>query len=233
MVAADRELNVKRMLVGTIVSSLDMAGVSISVMHLTDDVCSLLDAPTEAPAWPRVVSCPQIKPRQPLSAQSSMAAQERLNSASAAASSGTSESHVLVRVLRSCANACIAAEPELTRQDRISGDGDCGQTIKQGAEGIIAVLPSLRLDDLGAAAAQLATAVEKSMGGTSGAALQYATVWHYFMRRRAFCSFAVTTKCAFKYPAIHQAAPLGVGSSMVIHQYTKVCLLYTSPSPRD
>lgn len=164
------------MLLGTVVSSLDMAGVSISVMHVTDDVCSLLDAPAEAPAWPKVISCPQTKPLEPLSAQSSMAAQENLTPTSAAPSRDAGESHVLLRVLQSCANACIAAEPELTRQDKIAGDGDCGQTIKQGAEGIIAALPSLCLEDLGTAAAQLATAAENTMGGTSGAVLQHAAM---------------------------------------------------------
>lgn len=159
----------KRMLIGTFVSSLDMAGVSISVMHVTDSICILLDAPTEAPAWPRSICCPQTKPLEPLSTRSSMAAQAELDATRTAPGRTFDESHLLIRVLQCCAKACIAAERELTRQDKLSGDGDCGQTIKQGAEGIIDVLPSLCLEDLGTTALQLASAVGKSMGGTSGA----------------------------------------------------------------
>ncbi len=33
------------------------------------------------------------------------------------------------------ANALIAAEPEITKQDTIAGDGDAGLTLKAGAEG--------------------------------------------------------------------------------------------------
>src|SRR5947208_1584429 len=41
------------MLTGTFVSSLDMAGVSLSLMKVDDERLKLLDAPTSAPAWPR------------------------------------------------------------------------------------------------------------------------------------------------------------------------------------
>jgi triose/dihydroxyacetone kinase / FAD-AMP lyase (cyclizing) len=166
---AEKGFNVKRVLAGTYVSSLDMAGVSVSVMHLTDKMCELLDAPTEAPAWPRSLSCQQGKPLEPLSAQSSMAAQATMHGASTAPCRASDDSHLLLRALKRCANACIAAEPELTHQDKLTGDGDCGLTIKQGAEGIIAALTSLCVDDLGTAALQLASAVGKTMGGTSGA----------------------------------------------------------------
>jgi triose/dihydroxyacetone kinase / FAD-AMP lyase (cyclizing) len=166
---ADKGFKVKRMLAGTFVSSLDMVGVSISVMHVTDDLCKLLDAPTEAPAWPRSLFHPQAKPLEPLSTQSTMAAQAAMDGTSTEPCRTSDESHLLIRVLKSCANECIAAEHELTHQDKLVGDGDCGQTIKQGAEGIMATLTSLRVDDLGTAALQVAGAVGKTMGGTSGA----------------------------------------------------------------
>jgi dihydroxyacetone kinase len=38
----------------------------------------------------------------------------------------------------------IAAEPVITRYDQILGDGDCGQTLKAGAEGAIQSVHSLR-----------------------------------------------------------------------------------------
>ena len=38
------------------------------------------------------------------------------------------------------ANALIREEPEITRMDNIAGDGDCGLTLKGGAEGIFVII---------------------------------------------------------------------------------------------
>src|SRR5436305_12754092 len=51
----ERSVQVERVLTGTFVSSLDMAGISISLMDLDDDRFRLLDALTNAPGWPRGV----------------------------------------------------------------------------------------------------------------------------------------------------------------------------------
>lgn len=37
-------------------------------------------------------------------------------------------------ISRAC-KAVIAAEPDITRMDSLAGDGDCGLTLKAGAEG--------------------------------------------------------------------------------------------------
>lgn len=117
---AEKEVEVERAAVGTFISSLDMAGVSLSVMRVTDDLLALLDAPTDAPAWPRALPKPNLnKPLQPLSAHSRMAAEHvEADGAALAAGGELSDAARRVRcVLRCCANACIAAEPELTKQD--------------------------------------------------------------------------------------------------------------------
>lgn len=41
-----------------------------------------------------------------------------------------------VSAISRAATALIAAEPEITRQDTIAGDGDAGLTLKVGAEGV-------------------------------------------------------------------------------------------------
>lgn len=38
--------------------------------------------------------------------------------------------------VKCAAEALIAAEPEITKQDTIAGDGDAGLTLKSGAEGL-------------------------------------------------------------------------------------------------
>src|SRR5262249_25466843 len=49
---------VERLYAGTFLSSLDMAGISISVLGLNDGWLRWLDAPTTAPSWPNVVKQP-------------------------------------------------------------------------------------------------------------------------------------------------------------------------------
>ncbi|SIS03365.1 dihydroxyacetone kinase family protein [Williamsia sterculiae] len=48
-----RGVRVDRCLVGTLVTALDMSGVSITVARSDDEVSELWDAPTTAPGWPR------------------------------------------------------------------------------------------------------------------------------------------------------------------------------------
>jgi triose/dihydroxyacetone kinase / FAD-AMP lyase (cyclizing) len=153
-----------------------MAGVSLSVMHLDERALARLDAPTDAPAWPRSLAVPELgKPRQPLCAVSRLAAADagaraQASSRVAALEGRDTPAERLVRAcVRACCDACIAAEPEMTRQDTLAGDGDCGTTIKAGAQAIRAHVPWLPLHDLSAGAAQLAAETGRSMGGTSGA----------------------------------------------------------------
>lgn len=119
-VPAEKQVQVERAAVGTFISSLDMAGVSLSVMRITDDLLTLLDAPTDAPAWPRALPKPHLdKPLQPLSEHSRMAV-EHIEAGGAAVAAGEDVGEAgrrLRAVLRCCAEACIAAEPELTKQD--------------------------------------------------------------------------------------------------------------------
>ncbi|MDE2508231.1 MAG: dihydroxyacetone kinase subunit DhaK, partial [Planctomycetota bacterium] len=51
-----RGLVVERVYVGTFLSALEMAGISLSVLRVDDSRLALLDAPTSAPAWPNAAS---------------------------------------------------------------------------------------------------------------------------------------------------------------------------------
>jgi hypothetical protein len=57
---ASKGYAVDRIYAGTFLSSLDMAGISISVLGVNDEWLRWLDAPTTAPAWPNV---PKRRPR--------------------------------------------------------------------------------------------------------------------------------------------------------------------------
>ncbi|VDC04169.1 unnamed protein product [Peniophora sp. CBMAI 1063] len=164
---AARGIKVERALKGTYMTSLSMPGYSITLLLLEpktkDTVLRLLDAPTAAPGWP-------FSSRAPASTDFTSAP----TATSSASASGTSiraqdPTAFDAAVKRAC-EAIRAAEPELTRYDTVAGDGDCGLTLKTGAEGVLALQPSKVTGDdvLGSLRAIAGVAAER-MGGTSGA----------------------------------------------------------------
>ena len=73
-------------------------------------------------------------------------------------------------ITRAC-KALIEAEPELTKQDQIAGDGDAGLTLEAGAKGVLKAIQDGRLSGKNAISdiGVIAEVVEDDMGGTSGA----------------------------------------------------------------
>lgn len=66
--------------------------------------------------------------------------------------------------------AIIEMEPKLTEWDQKSGDGDCGQTFKKGAEAILADLDAYPEDPV-SLCQSVARTISYSMGGSSGVLL--------------------------------------------------------------
>ena len=73
-------------------------------------------------------------------------------------------------ITRAC-NALIEAEPELTKQDQIAGDGDAGLTLEAGAKAVLKAIKSGKLSGKNAIEdiSTIGEIVEEDMGGTSGA----------------------------------------------------------------
>ena len=64
----------------------------------------------------------------------------------------------------------VAAEPEVTKDDNMVGDGDCGYDLKRGVYAVLKMLDSGSFTkDAVQLVAKVARIVESSMGGTSGA----------------------------------------------------------------
>lgn len=82
----------------------------------------------------------------------------------------TDTNQFISAIQRAC-KALIAAEPELTKQDQIAGDGDAGLTLEAGAKGVLKAIEQGKIkgknviEDIGV----IAEVVEDDMGGTSGA----------------------------------------------------------------
>ncbi|KAI1734206.1 dihydroxyacetone kinase [Xylaria scruposa] len=79
----------------------------------------------------------------------------------------------LDRMLRTACNKLIEAEPDLTRWDTVMGDGDCGETLKQGAHCLLEALDAgvASKGSVGAVLAEMEEILEGKMGGTLGGIL--------------------------------------------------------------
>ena len=108
----DRGLKVRRGMRGTLVTSLNMAGISLTLTVLDDELIELIDASTAAPAWPGTVNDPEY-------------AEAILVDNETQPDSGE-ENAWLTRFVERLA----ASYADLTALDREAGDGDFGQNME-------------------------------------------------------------------------------------------------------
>ncbi|KAJ3569259.1 hypothetical protein NP233_g5175 [Leucocoprinus birnbaumii] len=167
---------ISRILSGSFMTSLNMPGFSLTLLLLpgegdtstpsTSQILSLLDDKTQAPGWKWSSASPpaskesQIIEKAPFTEQQS---EPRLLKAE--------NPDAFVESVRQAAKALIAAEPEITRMDLIAGDGDCGLTLKAGAEAVLKKIDegAIRGDDVAGSVFSISQISEEVMGGTSGA----------------------------------------------------------------
>jgi triose/dihydroxyacetone kinase / FAD-AMP lyase (cyclizing) len=151
-----RGIMVVRVFAGNFLTALDMAGCSLSVLPVDDELLAALDAPTTAPAWPQTVSAvaPSVVAAPPVEtpAPGALAADDPLR-----------------RSLEAVAEALITVRDELTELDRQVGDGDLGISLARGAASVLAECPEYPGADGPAAILRATSAtVRRSVGGTSG-----------------------------------------------------------------
>lgn len=148
----DSDYNLKplRIYAGVLETSLNGQGFSITLgnmsgmakgMDLTDEeVIELLDAPTNAPSWPKNGYRPTDYNKE---------TEELRNKANAAHESqngrdkGPSTPPSLIPALRKACNDALAAEPKITQYDLQMGDGDCGEAVAGVCKNILANLDSV------------------------------------------------------------------------------------------
>lgn len=155
-----RGFTVERIYAGTFLSSLDMAGISISVMGVDDDSLRRLDAETTAPAWPNL---PKQRPGQ-VEAKAVKIPGPQLTTKGAQSETGK----ITQRAIEAACNALIEAEAELTEMDRIVGDGDLGVSMERAAKAILSGLDTYPLDDIPATVRAIGDTLRRELGGSSG-----------------------------------------------------------------
>jgi dihydroxyacetone kinase len=157
-----RGIQVERTLSGTFVSSLDMAGVSISLMRVDDDRLRLLDAPTSAPAWPR-----SFKGR-PESISARTVPFSPAQPVQVVYETETARGKQMQRVVSAACEAAIRSEPKLTELDQLVGDGDLGFNLARAGRAVLEMLNQIAFDDPGGALKALGLTMQNVLGGSSG-----------------------------------------------------------------
>ncbi|MGE2728520.1 dihydroxyacetone kinase family protein [Mycolicibacterium vaccae] len=144
-----RGVRAARSLVGTMVTALDMRGASVTVVRVDDEMVRLWDAPTDAPAWPRLVAAPP-----------SALTDTTFASPHDAAESGPECAWVSAFVDR-----VRDAVDDLTALDRQAGDGDFGTNMSAALQHFSSPLRGSDADVLDAVSQSFFV----RSGGTSGA----------------------------------------------------------------
>jgi len=161
--------DVARVYTGAFMTSLEMAGVLLSVLALDEPRLARLDAPAAALAWPAVsfagrgADASRVAPI--------VAAAPTAAGGDDAGAGATSEAQTVraAACVRAACGAAIAAEGALTRLDQTVGDGDCGATFRCGAQAVLDALPSYAASSPGQLCASMGATVRDVMGGSSGA----------------------------------------------------------------
>jgi dihydroxyacetone kinase len=157
-----RDILVERAWAGTFLSALDMPGCSISVLRLDDEMLRLLDADTQARAWPgggAVNHDIRVVPANTASATETGNA--------SIDDGGRAWSSRFKPALEAVAQALLDNEAILTELDSKAGDGDLGASMRRAAEAILTV-PAAALVTPDKALANVGMALRRAIAGSSG-----------------------------------------------------------------
>jgi dihydroxyacetone kinase len=160
-------LAVDRVYTGSFMTSLDMAGFSITVMKADQAILQLLDAPTKAPSWPVGVdgNHPPAKIPVPVPPSRSAKSDETLSRPQQLSEQGI----VLEAAIQAAATAVINYRDNLNEWDSKVGDGDCGSTMFRGATAILEDMKKYYpLNDPAETVNEIGSSIRRVMGGTSG-----------------------------------------------------------------
>ncbi|KFV66965.1 Bifunctional ATP-dependent dihydroxyacetone kinase/FAD-AMP lyase (cyclizing), partial [Dryobates pubescens] len=115
-------VRIARALLGSFMTALEMAGVSLTLLLVDEELVRLIDAKTTAMAWPNLAAAPATSQRQELPAP-----KEGPGTVQHQATTGPSTARVQLVLGRVC-SALLSMEEQLNELDRAAGDGDCGHT---------------------------------------------------------------------------------------------------------
>ncbi|EAT43577.1 AAEL004970-PA [Aedes aegypti] len=163
--------NVKRIYSGAYLTSLDQAGISVTVLNLSLKLLDYLDYEVSVPSTlfgsrSRFTQLPsktiKIETLEP------MIIQQSLSSCEVSSDFGAKLASMIVHFV---CEALISCTVMLNTIDKETGDGDTGSTISKGAESVLKHLKTKKLDLVhpGILLQQISVILQQEMGGSSGA----------------------------------------------------------------
>lgn len=160
---------VKRCYVGTFITSLEMAGVSITVLILNDDRIRYLDKCCDSSNWPKSGTVNQLEDVIMPSVIATSPSEEFDEKA-------IDEGLLHFSCAKEICQVFMRNEEYLNELDRASGDGDTGTTFSKCAEALLEKLSDpqhvkLPVNNAHKFFLSLGKEIEKFMGGSSGALL--------------------------------------------------------------
>ncbi|KAJ7395056.1 Triokinase/FMN cyclase [Pitangus sulphuratus] len=158
-----RGIRIARALVGCFMTALEMAGVSLTLMVVDEELLRLIDAKTMAMAWPNIPTGPATTRREEILAPMDVPGKPMDKT-------GTGPGAAQVeQVLERVCNTLLDIQDKLNQLDRAAGDGDCGHTHARAAH---AIREWMRSRPPPAAPSQLLSCLAdlllEKMGGSSG-----------------------------------------------------------------
>ena len=152
---------------GELVTSLDMSGLSLTLLWLDDELEQYWAAPADTPAFRKGNLAPR-RARQ-MAAKDAEVASAVERPTAAAEELGRRA----VAVLRHVRDVVVEHEEELGRLDAIAGDGDHGIGMRRGVDAAVTAAEQAAASDGGASPARILTSAGEAWseraGGTSGA----------------------------------------------------------------
>lgn len=136
-----------------LVTSLDMAGFSLTLIKLDPLYTDALLSPIDTPGWPGFVRVEPVQVPLPY-----------VEPESAPPSSNPRMRNILEVVL----DSCMAMRARLNELDAASGDGDTGSSVHAGAQQLQAALDQLPLNDPVQLLARIGEIAARAMGGSLG-----------------------------------------------------------------
>ena len=154
-------LAIERVYTGTFMTSLEAAGVSLSILRLDEDRLRRLDAPTAAPAWPNAATTRIGRPHDRIipSRQSIPVPHQDWP---------YQQPNKMQRAIEAACRALADAEIRLTELDQAVGDGDLGVNLARGARAIEEILPLYQLFSPADALKATGMTFQSVVGGSSG-----------------------------------------------------------------
>lgn len=164
---ADAGIEVVEPEVGELVTSLDMAGCSLTLTWLDEELERFWRAPADSPAYRKGNLVAEDHGEQVAAEPAEPAAP----APEVAPPAGQRTAAVVVSALRAVSDRLHAAEEELGRMDAIAGDGDHGRGMSRGSEAALRAAEEAAAGGVGPAAVLVAAGDEwaAQAGGTSGA----------------------------------------------------------------